>query len=223
MDVNSYTSTSTALQKRSDMHLLRKFWHVGTGLAGFVAYGATNFSLDQVGRGLVFFAVLALIFESFRLKNPGLNRIVLSVMGPFMRDCEKNRVSGLPFYALGVGIALTFFHQPVALLAVLFLIFADPISSIAGLRYGKRKILPNKSVEGCLAGFITCAVLTYVFTSLSVMPFIPEWKLVTFSILGGFVGMLSEMASVYNLDDNFTVPVFSSIGLSIINSFLIIF
>ena len=117
----------------------------------------------------------------------------------------------------------TFFHKPVALLAVLFLIFADPISSIVGLRYGKRKLLPNKSLEGCLAGFITCAGLTYMFTALSVMPFIPMWKLMTFSFAGGLIGMLSEMASVYNMDDNFTVPVLSSIGLSIINSFLIIF
>ena len=144
-------------------------------------------------------------------------------MGPFMRDSEKNKVSGMPFYALGVGIALTFFHKPVALLAALFLIFADPISSVVGLRFGTKKILPNKSVEGCLAGFITCAVLTYMFTSLSVMPFIPMWKLIVFSLSGGLVGMLSEMASVYNMDDNFTVPVFSSVGLSIINSFLIIF
>ena len=223
MDVNSCSSPQTTLQKRSDMHLLRKFWHVGTGLAGLVAYSALNVSLDQIGRGLVFFAVIALIFESFRLKNPGLNRLVLSVMGPFMRDSEKSKVSGLPFYALGVGIALTFFHQPVALLSVLFLIFADPISSVIGLRYGTKKILPNKSLEGCAAGFITCATLTYVFTALSVMPFIPEWKLIVFSLSGGLIGMLSEMLSVYNLDDNFTVPVFSSIGLSMINSFLIIF
>ena len=205
------------------MHLLRKLWHVGTGVAGFIAYSSTNFSLEQVGRGLVFFSVLSLIFESFRLRNPGLNRVVLNVMGPFMREGEKNRVSGLPFYALGVGIALSFFHQPVALLSVLFLIFADPISSMVGLRFGKKKILPNKSIEGCLAGFIVCGFLTYSFTALSVMPFIPEWKLIIFSISGGLIGMLSEMASVYNLDDNFTIPVFSSIGLSIINSFLIIF
>jgi len=223
MDVNSYSSTQTILHKRSDMHLLRKVWHVGTGLAGFVAYTSLKLNLDEIGRGLVFFAVIALIFESFRLKNPGLNRLVLGVMGPFMRDSEKDKVSGLPFYALGVGIALTFFHKPVALLAVLFLIFADPISSIAGLRYGTKKILPNKSIEGCLACFITCATLTYFFTALSVMPFIPEWKLTVFALSGGVIGMLSEMASVYNLDDNFTVPVLSSIGLSIINSFLIIF
>lgn len=223
MDVDSYTSTQTVFHKRSDMHLLRKLWHVGTGLAGFVAYTTLKLNLDQLGRGIVFFAVLSLIFEGFRLKNPGLNRLVLNVMGPFMRDSEKNKVSGLPFYALGVGVALTFFHKPVALLAILYLIFADPISSIAGLRYGTKKILPNKSLEGCIACFITCATLTYFFTGLSVMPFIPEWKLTVFAISGGLIGMVSEMASAYNLDDNFTVPVFSSIGLSIVNSFLIIF
>lgn len=223
MKQHSYNSSLKLLQKRSDMHLLRKLWHMGTGLAGFVVYTSTNLTLESMGRGLIFFAVLVLIVESFRLKNPGLNRAILSVMGPFMRDCEKNRVSGMPFYALGVGIALTFFHQPVSLLAVLFLIFADPISSIVGLKFGRRKILPNKSLEGCTAGFVTCFALTLAFTGLSVMPFLPMWKWIAFSVGAGLVGMLSEMASVYNLDDNFTVPVFSSIGLTILNSILIVF
>ena len=223
MDVNSYSSVETRFQKRSDMHLLRKLWHVGTGLAGFMLYSASNLTLDQVGRGLIFFAVLVLIFESFRLKNPGLNRLVLSLMGPLMRESEKNKVSGMPFYALGVGISLAFFHKPVALLSVLFLIFSDPVSSIVGLRYGKYKILPNKSVEGCFAGFIVCATLSYLFLALSVMPFLPSWKLLVFSLVGGAIGMFSEMISAYNLDDNFTIPVLSSLGLSILNSILIIF
>jgi len=223
MNLSSLSSSLKSLQKRSDMHLLRKLWHVGTGLAGFVVYTSTNISLDTIGRGLVFFAVLVLIVESFRLKNPGLNRLILSVMGPFMRESERNKVSGMPFYALGVGVALTFFYKPVALLAVLFLIFADPISSIVGIKFGRTKILPNKSLEGCVAGFLTCFLLTAAFTGLSVMPFLATWKWMTFCFFAGVIGMLSEMASVYNLDDNFTVPVISSIGLSILNSILIVF
>ena len=69
MNLSSLSSSLKSLQKRSDMHLLRKLWHVGTGLAGFVVYTSTNISLDSIGRGLVFFAVLVLIVESFRLKK----------------------------------------------------------------------------------------------------------------------------------------------------------
>ena len=130
-----------------------------------------------------------------------------------MRESERNKVSGMPFYALGVGIALTFFYKPIALLAVLFLIFADPISSIVGIKFGRTKILPNKSLEGCVAGFLTCFLfLTAAFTGLSVMPFLATWKWMTFCFFAGVIGMFSEMASVYNLDDNFTVPVISSIA-----------
>jgi diacylglycerol kinase (CTP) len=60
-----------------------------------------------------------------------------------MRQSEKKSLSGMPFYALGVGLTLYFYKPSIALLAITFLVFADPLSSFFGILYGKRKILPN--------------------------------------------------------------------------------
>ena len=125
----------------------------------------------------------------------------------------------MPFYALGVGMSLFFFEEKIAILSILFLIFSDPISSIMGILFGRDKILPNKSMQGSLAGAMCCYCLTlgYGLTYANA-----DFDLLTFSLLAGLLGSLSEMASVY-LDDNLTIPVLSGAGLTLLNLFLPVF
>ena len=123
-------------------------------------------------------------------------------------------MSGLPFYALGVSLALHLFSKEVALLAVFFLVFSDPISSFFGIIYGKDKIMPNKSLQGAIAGFFTCYLIT-LFYGLSYGG--EGYNLLWFAILGGVIGAFSEMLSAFNVDDNLTIPVVSGLGLTVLN------
>ena len=136
-----------------------------------------------------------------------------------MRDSEKNSVSGMPFYAMGIGLALAFYEERIAVLATIFLIFADPISSFVGIKYGKRKISSNKSLEGSLAGVAVCFIATFVYSSIygAGGP-----KLLVFSLLAGLVGSLSEFLS-QKVDDNLTIPLISGLGLSVLNGIFQIF
>src|SRR5690606_14987944 len=105
------------------------------------------------------------LFEAVRLRSNSINQRVINLMGPLMRKSEQNSCSGLPFYALGVGASLLLFESEIALLSVLFLIFADPISSFFGILYGRNRLVTGKSLEGSAAGFVTCYVLSFVWIS----------------------------------------------------------
>ncbi len=210
------TSSTRTLAKRSDLHLLRKIWHMGVGSTCLYTYYRT-------GEHQVFWAwmVLAIALTGFafdfaRARSSALNDMVLRIMGPFMRSSERNGMTGLPFYALGVSIALHAFQKEVALLAIMFLVFADPISSFFGIVYGKDKIMPNKSLQGAIAGFFTCYLIA-LFYGMSYGG--AGTNLLWFAILGGVVGALSEMMSAFNVDDNLTIPVISGVGLTILNYF----
>jgi len=135
-------------------------------------------------------------------------------MGPLMRESEKDSFSGLPFYSLGVSLAFAFYQEPIALLACLFLIFADPISSFVGIVYGKDKLMPNKSVQGTAACFITCFILSILFCLMS----FGSWGegLIVFAFLSALTGAAAELMSNY-VDDNLAIPVLSGLGISIIN------
>lgn len=207
------------LQLKTDVHLLRKLWHVLTGVVGLSLYFGLNVGQTQMAINLLVFSMAFFLLETFRLRNPDFNRIAVAVMGPFMRESERNSYSGLPFYALGVSMALFLFEEKIAVLGIMFLVFGDPISSYFGVKFGKHKIIGNKSLQGSLAGFVTCYFLTLVY---GLYYFGGGFNLLAFSLLAGLVGSLAELVSI-NVDDNLTVPIISGLGLTFLNLFFHIF
>ncbi len=139
----SQVRVSESFRLRSDLHIARKLWHMATGLIGLIVYYKSGLSVDSMAAILLLFAAMAFMVEFFRLRNERINKFLMVLMKPVMRESEKNSVSGMPFYALGVSLSLFFFPGKIAILSVLFLIFADPIASFCGILYGRDNILPN--------------------------------------------------------------------------------
>ena len=210
----------TIMRRRSDLHIARKFYHTCSGLFGLFVY--KYFSIDYLvmGKSLISLAIVIYMLEQLRIRSASLNDSVLKVMGKLMRESERNRVSGFPYYAMGAGLSLILFGKEIGILAILFLIFSDPISSLVGVRYGKHSILPNKSLEGSMAGMFVCTFIafTYCFSAGA-----SGQSLIIFSIMAGVLGSFSELLSVFNMDDNFTIPIFSGLGLFVLNQLFQVF
>lgn len=203
------------LPARTDMHLLRKIWHMATG-----SIAITLFMLSGQDAKTWGWVALAVSFAGFtadfiRLRFPKANELAIKFMGPFMRESERNDYSGLPFYAMGCGLALLLFSPHIALLSILFLVFSDPISSYFGVKYGKEKILPGKSLQGTAAGFCTCYLIALIYGICNAEI---SFSLLLFALLAGLVGAISELFSVL-VDDNLTIPVLSGLGLTFLNMF----
>lgn len=203
-----------ALRARHDLHLARKTWHMSTGLFGYAVVIGLDLNLHLAGLGLLAFAVLGFLVEAIRLRTPQINRRIITLMGPLMRSSEQNSCSGLPFYALGVGASLLLFERDIALISILFLVFADPISSLFGILHGKHRLISGKSLEGSMAGFVTCYIISFLWISSSLSVIGPH--VVLFCVLAGLIGSLSELLSVF-ADDNLTIPLLSGAGITVIN------
>jgi len=202
------------LAKRNDLHILRKLWHMGSGSLCLFVYYQTGEHASLWGWAILAVAIGGFSVDIIRARSEKLNALVIGMMGPFMRASERNGFTGFPFYALGVSIALLVFEPRIALLAVMFLVYSDPISSFFGILYGKDKIMPNKSLQGAIACFFTCYLLT-LFYGISYGA--GGSSLLWFAILGGVVGALGEMMSAFNIDDNLTIPVVAGLGLTVLN------
>jgi dolichol kinase len=214
------SSFETVLHKRSDLHILRKLWHISTGSLGLFIFMRSEESQT-------FWAVLTLMIalggfaaDFIRNRIPAFNTLVIRFMGPLMRRSEKEGVSGLPFYALGISLSLFFYSRDIALVSCMFLVFSDPLSSFFGVLYGKDKILPNKSLQGAVAGFFTCYLITLFYAMNSTTL---GTHLLVFSIVAGVVGSASELVSAFNIDDNLTIPVLSGLGMTLLNHFVTVF
>ncbi len=217
---NYDSSLDKVLHKRSDLHLLRKLWHITTGSLGLFAF--TRSTLDQQTWGFIVLAIalFGFLVDITRARFPQINIMVIRMMGPLMRRSEKEGLSGLPFYALGVSLSLFFFNRDIAILSVMFLVFSDPLSSFFGVLYGKDKIMPNKSLQGAVAGFFTCYLITLFYTMNHVTL---GNHILIFAVVAGIIGAASELISAFNIDDNLTIPVLSGLGMTVLNYFVNVF
>lgn len=190
---------------RSELHLLRKLWHMTTGCIIVCAYmaGLEILLIQCLGA----FLALALTMEVMRLRNPLLNERCIRWFSPIIRSNEVNKISGMPYFVASCIVAIAVFPKPIAILSMLYLALADPISSLVGILYSSRsvKIFDGKSLHGTAAGFIICMLITWLYLRTEAKQGL---DLIRLSLLGGFAGAIAELLPL-ELDDNFTIPIVS--------------
>lgn len=213
-----YRPPFVQVTSRTELHLARKLYHSLFGSALVLLYSFSNFSQYSWGVGLVFLGVLALAFDLIRLQNPKINDFVLRRMKSVIRTQEVHRVSGNSYFLIGCGISIFLFPFHISVLSMLFLVFGDPLISTIGVKWGKTKILPTKSLEGTLAGALICFMLCLFYCLTFGVQDVSFFSILVFSVVSGIVGSFSELCSVI-IDDNFTIPVISGLWLSVLNIF----
>lgn len=202
--------TPGGFKNRSDLHVARKLWHISA-----VFFIFTSWSFFPYWLSITLLTIAWFIFTSIDLlrhKNPKLNQQLTRTLRPIMRSSEVHTLAGTTYLLTGVLLITIFFNPGVVSLSLLFLAFADPIASYIGIKYGKDKICGHKSVQGFVAAFLVCAGLTGLFLSYNA---VSEHILIV-SLLSGLVGALAELIPIAKLDDNFSMPVLSSFGLTIL-------
>lgn len=152
-------------------------------------------------------------FDFLRQKNAAINDWAVHAFRPIMRQSEVKKLAGTTFLLSGVLIIDILFPRPVVSLTLLFLAFADPIASYFGILYGKDKIFGHKSIQGFMAAFFVCTVLTFSF--LLYHNYLID-RLILVSLFAGLVGAFAELIPIGKLDDNLTLPLMSAFGLTIL-------
>ncbi len=208
------------LAKRSELHLKRRIWHITVGAFCLFCYYFFHMNISTWGYISVAVAFFGFILDFLRLKNETLNLKLTKRFGPLMRRSESLSFSGLPFYALGVGLSIFLFKKEIAIISILYLIFADPIASIVGVYLGKDKLLPNKTLQGTVASFSICLLIGFIYFNVNKL-YHPNSIMMIF--LGAIGGALSELLSAFNIDDNLTIPVLSGAFLTLLNLIFNIF
>lgn len=207
----------------------RKFLH---SLIGFVTLWlhCSGYRTDTVWEPTLKAAVVIIILDLIRFRWGAFNRAYCMVVGFLMREKEINQFNGIIWYQLGCVIALYFQKQDVAIMSVLLLSWSDTAASTVGRALGKYspKIARGKSLVGSFAAFLVGVSACYAFYGY-ISPNYPQYNynfeynpnenalgLHTMALACGFIAALSEGIDLWNLDDNFTIPMFSSIFLRIV-------
>jgi len=193
-----------SLRARNDIHLPRRIWHFCGVMFIYFLYWWVP---PEKARVTVLVCTLPIVaVDVCRLYFPRFNQAMMFLFKPFMRESERHRLAGVTFMVVGAAVNILLFPRQVVLLTFLFLAVADPLASFIGIRYGREKLIGNKSLQGTFAAFVACFALSCAY--LTVMDMMRE-RLFIVCLLSGLIGAVSELVPVGKLDDNFVFPVLS--------------
>jgi len=191
-------------------HIGRKFYHLvgGVGLLSLYFLLGRNQALSFYA--MLFIVVLAL--DVARLKLPSVNQFVYSRFSSFIRNNEKQKLTGTAPYILGIGLSLYAFSTDVASAAICFLAFGDVAATSIGERYGKTKI-GAKSFEGT-----TAFIVAGLFVGLVLLPAAGVHLPAGIIVAGAVIAAAVELIPLAN--DNFTIPIISGAAMTLLMQWL---
>jgi dolichol kinase len=199
---------------RNDLQLGRRFFHMSMGTIVVTTYALFLSHQETVyilGTG----ACLLYLMEQIRINYPELASKLMVVSKYLLRAEEQLHESAAIPYAIAILLTLISFPKVVAMIAILTLAWADPLSALIGIKYGKHKIAPGKSMEGSGAFFIAsflCSLLTLGFWNGHLNASI--WL---FSLAQAIIVTLFELLPL-RIDDNLTIPLFTATVVWILGS-----
>jgi dolichol kinase len=194
-----------SFKDRGDIHLARRIWHF-LGVMGMFIF-CLKMPPHRAEVWALPISLFLIVFDICRLRSRRLNRFFTWLFGRVLRECERHKLAASTSMMVGSTLALFIFPKRVVLLSLLFFAFADPLASYFGIRYGKDKLIGNKSLQGSLAAFVVCFILAMIYCLHTQLM---TERLFIVCLLGGLVGAASELVPIGKLDDNLVFPLLSS-------------
>jgi dolichol kinase len=192
------------LKTRKDLQIIRRLFHMANGAIIATSY---NLFLDHSHAVSLIggFACLLYIFEQIRISYPEFSEKLLPITKFIIRAEESLKESAMVPYAFSLLLTIIIFPKVIAITAIYILAIADPLSAIIGIKYGKRRVVKHKSLEGSAAFFVTAFIVTYAcFTQLYGDEY--GWKIGALSFVLAIFSSIFEMLPL-RLDDNMTIPI----------------
>lgn len=189
---------------RHDLQIGRRLFHLANGVAIATAY-ALLFSHTQIVHLFGAVACLVYIADRVRIAYPELvSRWAPWANRLFVRAEEQVRESAMTPFAIAVLLTIIAVPKPAALIAIYTLAIADPLAALVGIRFGRHRISPNRTLEGTLA-FLT-ATVAVTAAVLHVATGAPPFDIGAAAALVGLVAVLCELLPL-RIDDNMTIPI----------------
>lgn len=194
------------LSTRHNLQIMRRVFHMFNGVAIATLY-LVSFDHSQMIHFLGLVACALYVVEQVRINYPETAAKLLPFTRFIIRAEEQLKESAMVPYAMAVLLTIFAFPKHIALVGIYSLAIADPLSAIVGIRFGKHKLTPTRSIEGSVAFFLAIfAVTLFILTGYNGKF---DLLILFVSILVGFICAAADLIPL-KLDDNLTIPLFTS-------------
>lgn len=156
-------------------------------------------------------ALMAWSMEAARHFHPGARKFLLWVFKDIAHPHERHRVNSSTWFTTGLALLALLLAPKLAAVAVAVLGFADPAAGLVGRRFGRTKLIKQRSLEGSSA-FVVVGMLVGLAV-LSLFHADMAWgSRLAVAFGAALCGAIAELFSSGNLDDNLAVPLGAGFG-----------
>lgn len=166
---------------------------------------------------LKIFAAIALVVPSLdylRRKSASLNKTFVTILGAVLRQHELDgkKLCGASWVALSAFFTFYTFKAEIAVTAFTVLVISDTCAALIGKSFASEKFF-EKSVVGSSAFFVSALLVVFC----SGVYFDAKFSFYIFGLIAAaFTTIIEARPSLFNVDDNFTIPV----SFALVASFL---
>ncbi len=202
--VRLHVPRGTVLAHIKPGNISRNVFHVSLGVMGVALYEfvLTRGQVLAVGGGIL---ALFIALEVVRHYSSSWNaRLHGKFFSKIARPGEEHTVCTSTWYLAAQLLGVFLLSQHAIELGTLALAFGDPVASIVGKRWGKKKLFRDRSYVGTLAFFVMTTVVCTAFLWM-VLPDLGLLHRVLIAMAVGAAGAIAEVLSV-KVNDNFSIP-----------------
>jgi diacylglycerol kinase (CTP) len=153
------------------------------------------------------------IADLIRISVPSSNNYFpFTILNKIMREHERNQLSGTCYFSLGCTVAITLFPPAVATTSIIWLVLGDMSAALIGVSFGGETVVVKmgrggkKSMEGSVAMFVVCVVIGMIAFSGRYLNEYPVF-------IGALVATIVELYEPFQVNDNLSIPIMSSLAL----------
>ncbi len=194
-------------------NLSRSSYHVLSSMATLILLEMV-LNREQAVWVATAFAMFAWTCELSRRHVPGVNELLMRMLGPIAHRHEWHRVNSATWYGTGLAFIAPVFATPTLALAVVCAGLGDPAAGFIGRRYGRTKLVHGRSLEGTIAyavaSFLGCLAVLALWHGN-----IPPSRGLLAAGVAAVTGALTELFAS-KIDDNFIVPITVSLAVGVV-------
>ncbi len=156
------------------------------------------------------FALFFWTLEGLRHVSPRARSFLLWLFRSIAHPHERYRVNSSTWFTTALSILGLFFSPVPTVIAIIVLGVGDPAAALVGRRFGRTKLVGNRSLEGTLT-FVAAGTLAALAVLAIWHPTLALPAMLAAALSGALSGALAELFSG-RLDDNLTIPLSAGAG-----------
>jgi len=192
--------------------ILRKLFHL---LAFLIVVAFYKLGKENFAKFFIPITMLVVAIDYSRCKISILNKATSSIFSLIMRDKElhEKKLSGMSWLFLSASFNFALFEPVIAITGFCILIFADSIAAVIG-----KSIKSPKFFQKSLAGSIAFLVVSIAIIIAIGLIFKCRPSFFFFAILVAiYITYLEAYPALFNIDDNFLIPIAFGISMTMLN------